>query len=234
MIASWAIGFVICLVPSAGPSWVQFLSLSLAHPWSILTYAWTFRGVGEVIGLFMTCYFLINLSSTLQSMTKWTGLLALYLVGTIVFGLCGLLGAQLTGSPVPLFGPYLVAGLIVVLWCSLNRAQRIMIYWVIPMPAPFLAALTVLGTLLFFGREQPIVGVLLAAPLAASYFFADKVVSLMKGMPVISPEAKKQKVKDIEFDEYMTKVRQKESDRAERDRLRALFENSFKDDEPEP
>jgi hypothetical protein len=104
---------------------------------------------------------------------------------------------------------------------------------VVPLQAKWLALITALIDMFTFGAGQPIVGVMAVVPCAVGFFHGSGSVFRPKSKMVVSGRG--QRAQDPkEFEGYIDKVRSREKERIEREKLRKLFESSVGDESSDP
>ncbi|MGV3614587.1 MAG: hypothetical protein ACO1SV_04545 [Fimbriimonas sp.] len=222
---------------------------SLARPWSFLTYPWAFNpfaGSLSLICYLLLLFWLYSVGPGLEREMGTSRFAGFWVFFTVLPALLMWLGAQTMGRNAFLFegGPFLPEAAVTVAWCFRNMHQRIMLYGVLPVPAPWLAALTAFATLMLHGSPNPMIGLLATAPLALAMLFAQNKLPIpfaaryagsaggfggfgtaKKKGPVHATRAQAQ------YDEaYYDDVLRRERERDERERLRKLFESSLNDD----
>lgn len=214
---------------------------SLSRPWSFLTYPWAYSPLTN--SLSMVCFFfmLMWLFSVGPGLEREMGsgrFAAFWAAFTVVPGILMWLvgGFGLYG------GPFIPEAAITIAWCFRNRGQSINLYGILPVPAPWLAAITAFGTLMVHGSQNPLFGVAATAPLALAMLFAQDRLPIAfgggrgrSGFGGFGGARVKTKVHanraQAQYDEaYYDDVLRREKERDERERLRKLFESSLKDD----
>lgn len=112
-----------------------------------------------------------------------------------------------------------------------NQPNTEICFWGISVKFKWIALVKAAIVVFIYGSGMPLYGLMISLPLIGAWFYgANKIPGLTFGKSPI--ETSKQKKKENrEFDEYMGKVRVKEKDRAEQERLRKLFEGSIGDDD---
>lgn len=202
----------------------------LAQPWTALTYPLSSTGNGrEILFVFITCWWLSMVAGALEARLKTAGLLAasgmLLLVSAGAFVLSGFLVPTSA-----LAGTSLLIGALTVLWGVQNKDHQVLLMFVIPIKAIWLAAVTAVIVLFGYGTTHPVAGLFALIPLAVAYVWGSGLVKLPK--PDGIKEAKAKKKQSADFDNFMDDVRRREKEREEKEQLRRLFERSLRDDDP--
>jgi hypothetical protein len=128
-----------------------------------------------------------------------------------------------------------------VAWCFRNAGQSVNLYGILPIRAPWIAAITAASLLFSYGAVNPLLGLLAVAPLFVAMLFAQNKLPIAFGAGRSSGgfgfggATSKKKVHatraQAQYDEaYYDDVLRREQERDERERLRKLFESSLKDD----
>lgn len=210
---------------------------AFSRPWTLLTYPWAYSPFTDGLSLMFFFFMLIWLYSVGPGLERemGSGRFAAFwgfftLIPAILMSLVG--GFALYG------GPFIPEAAVTIAWCFRNRGQSIALYGVLPVPAPWLAAITAFSTLMVHGAQNPLFGIAATAPLALAMLFAQNKLPIAFGGGRTSGGGfRQQKVKvhanraQAQYDEsYYDDVLRREKERDERERLRKLFENSLKDD----
>lgn len=200
------------------------------HYWSVLTHPFVFTGAGgQAIWLLFSLLWLHNFGRQIESREGGRALLAVFFAGAVLHGvLAWALFAALVKSGT-WFGPFLAISFVTIYAAGANPRAQVSIMGLVTISMKVLAMGIAVLDVLYVGTSFPIIGLAVCCPLALAWFWGGKGTRLPQRP---SKEAKK---KNAEFDEFMGKVRKREQDRDEQERLRKLFEGSLSDDkDPEP
>src|SRR5207253_10005279 len=151
---------------------------------------------------------------------------AMTLVPSLMFFVCYLL---LHMDPrVPVYGLYLPVAGITLAWATRHPNQSMLFMLVIPILAKWLGVLTVVLIVFGYGFPNPPVGLFAGVHLLLAYMYAaNRIPKLAYGGGGV--RTKKQRwLPSEEDDRYLGDVKNRQSERAERERRRNLFEGSLK------
>jgi len=227
-----AVAFLLSWVPSTG-AWMA-ANLALAVPqmsaWQLITYPLFIGNAGGILlCLFFAAWWLLMIGQSLESGIGSRAMTFLLLLATVVGGVFFWIGAAVAQTPGILFGPFLAISYLTVVWASRNPDQTIMLMMIIPIKAKYLALLTTALVLFGYGAGAPLLGIFVALPMAAAWFWGATRLSALAGMPSLNADAKRKQRDEREFRGYIDDVRKREQEREERERLRKLFEDSVSD-----
>lgn len=225
-------GFLLSWIPSVGEVLRYWLAFDPARvlPWTPITYPFVTDGNGGGILFFilgMLWWYWVG--SGLERTTGPWGLLLNFLAASFLEALMCLFASML-GMRAGLMGQFLPVSFMTVAFCARDPESQIQFWGIIPVKYKILALITGLIVVFGFGTGQPILGLMVGAPLVLAWFYgAGKLPVTLAGSSVDRNIDKRRENK--EFDEFMTKVKSKEKEREERDRLRKLFEDSMSKDD---
>jgi hypothetical protein len=204
---------------------------SMQRPWTLITYPY---GVirADLLWFFVGLFILYQFGSSLERETGPFGIVALFFVSTVVGGLFYLLGSLIAGGPAPA-QPWLDLpdAFLFTCWAARNRSATVMFMFVIPIRATWLGLIGAGFIVVEYGWNAPIVGIVTAASLSLAWFYGlGRLPGLPFGnVPDLTSKVEKKK-DDREFARFMDDVKAREKERAEKERLRKLFESSLDDD----
>lgn len=206
-----------------------------SHPWGVLTYP--FSSTGNGLGLFwflLALYWLFWVGTSAEGDLGTPKFVAFFFVASILAAAFIWLGIALLGlaarGPV-LGGLELPIAALTVAWGVRHLHESILLFAVIPVPGWLLAWLTVALTLFGFGSMfgAPVMGVFACLHLGAAWLFAsNRIPALEYGRG--SSRERQLKATERMNKPYYEDVRKREQERADRERLRKLFEGSMGDD----
>ncbi|MFM9873700.1 MAG: hypothetical protein ACKVQS_09585 [Fimbriimonadaceae bacterium] len=235
LIIALAIGFIASWLALPSNVLEKFFAIWFDQPqiWQFLTYPFVSDGHG--FGLF---FFLIQLiwlyqcGGAIEQRYGYKTLLGNFLFSTISFGIFGLIGSKIIPQSLPVLSdPWLPIAYIIVLFCA-TRPEEQFCFWGISVKYKWLALLMGAFAIFGYGTGAPLFGVLIAIPILFAWFYGqNKVPGITLGQNYFTTKAEKKK-SNRDFDEFRSKVRDKEKDRLEKERLRKLFEGSLNDQDP--
>ncbi len=237
---------IISLIAALGTSFVvswmsqgRYLGLDLifdpttvAHePWNLLLYPFGNLGDGRnLVSMVLTCLWLYSIGSSVEQDLGIKRTFAFWFASTLIGSLCFWVGFALVGGVRPiLFGPLVPIVCFTVAWGTRAPEAIVRLMAVFPIKAKYLAWMSV--AVLFFGTNNPPLAPFAALACLATWAFAAEKIPFL-------PYSARRKVKATttsfrdqrEFETYIDKVKTKEKERAEKERLRKLFESSIDDD----
>ncbi len=196
--------------------------------WKFVTYPLVFER-GAILSLLfsgLVAYWTANaLTARLGAVGTWKA----WLLASALGGVLWLMGGLLSGA-VALFGPNLPLAAFLCLWAAWNKSAKVMLFMIIPVPAPLIAAVSVLGVLVSFGMQNPLAGVLPALVPVAYWLYGDGKLKL----PGFATQAgRSDKRRTMNLQAHVDEAKRREIEREERERLRRLFEASLEEDPPD-
>ncbi len=216
----------------SNPFW-KYLSYSpdLSMPWTLFTYPFV-RGIDAVIWFALACWITYQFLSDLEKRLGLWGTVAFFFSVTFLGGLCYFLGTVVFGPSMILPSLNLPLEFIIFTWCLVNPSAQIMLMMLVPVPTRVLMWLCVAGVVIEYGWGNPYVGFVTALPLPLLWLYATNRIPIMRfgDVPNLAPKQQEKK-ENKEFDRFMGDVKRREQERAEKERLRKLFESSLSDDD---
>jgi|CXWL01.1.fsa_nt_gi membrane associated rhomboid family serine protease len=194
-------------------------------PWQMLTYS--FVPTFDLIGVIFSSMWIWNIGTSVErDLGSKRYLLVLFLY-SVLAALCLWAGSMITGFPGVLAGTWGLLSCITVLWGTRYPELTTLFMFVIPIKAKWLALLS-LG-LVFFG-SHPALAVFAALPLILAALFARDQLPIKYGTgSSYAMRATKTRSGMSTSPEFIEDVRKREQERADRERLRKLFEGGMID-----
>lgn len=215
------------------PVWENLAYTSdLSKPWTLLTYPFGVLLSG-VFWFAISCWILYQFMSDIERRLGPWGVTIFFFAMTFLGGLGYFIGTVIASGP-SMIQPRLDLPLEVVIftWALLNWGATIKLFMIIPVPASVIAYLCLAAVVIEYGLGSPLVGVFAALPILVSWLYVTNRISFMRfGQVPDLASAKQAKKETKEFDTYMDKVRAREQDRKEKDKLRKMLESSLQDDD---
>ena len=148
------------------------------RPWSLLT--WPLVAESSIINLLFSSMWAFTMGGSLER--SWGGrrYAAFFFVCAALTAMTLWAGMRLLAAPIFASGLWLALAAPTVAWCLINRRETILLSFVLPVPAPVLAWLTV-GLTFFFISSQgghPLLGLFAVSGCAAAYLYVRNGVSL--------------------------------------------------------
>ncbi|MBS1724881.1 MAG: rhomboid family intramembrane serine protease [Armatimonadetes bacterium] len=205
----------------------------LSRPWSVLTFPFACAGTGrEFFGILCSVLWLSFVGTWAERALGRFHLLAWFFGTAVAAAFLAYLVALATGVPASLYTAWIPVAALTGLWAGHNPSQRVLFMFVINIEAKWLALISGLVVMFAHGTGLPILGIAVALPVLVAWF-AGKGAFVRSSREVVSGRGQKaQSAK--EFDEFIEKVRGKEKEREERDRLRRLLEGTPSDGSSDP
>ena len=235
-------GLVIAIVGIFLLAWTQIIPKGLAvyylgfnsalvaqKPWSLLTFPFASAGTSdEVIGILFLCWWLWFVGGAVERDLGPGRFLTVWAVISVLCALCVWLGAVVLQLPGSSAGAWTCVAGLTVMWGTRNPSTTILLMFIIPISGKWLAWLS--AALVFFQTEPHQLAPFAAFPLLLAYLFA------ANKLPVTYSRHDRRYIasakKTDRYDrKYYEEVRKREQERAERERLRKLFESSVNDDD---
>jgi hypothetical protein len=205
---------------------------TLTKTWTLFTYPYG-SPMENLFWFFIGCFILAQFASSLERETGPWGIIAMFFTYTLIGGVVYYIGTLIAGSATPI-KPWLDLpdAFIFVTWAARNRTATVMFMFVIPIRAHWLAVISVGFVLVEYGYAVPLVGIVTAASLGVAWLYGLEKIPWLKfgDVPNLAPKQQEKK-ENKEFDRFMGDVKRREQERAEKERLRRLFESSLSDDD---
>ncbi len=203
-----------------------------ARPWSFLTYpiAVDLGGGYGFLSVVFSCWWLYFIGGEVERDLGHARFGIFWGLMTIIPALVMWAAMLIIGVMIPLIFMFLPLSGVTVAWCTRNPNSVINIMLVIPIKAKWLGWLTAGFVLFGYGFGHPMLGVFACLHLFIAWAYAmNRIPGLAYGKAVFT--RKREGWKPIEKnDTYFADVKRREIERAERERLRKLFEGSLNDD----
>lgn len=217
-----------------GLQWLAYTTeAGMGRPWTLVTYPFYSTGAGQGFLFFVIlCLWLWGIGGDLERRVGAQRYLLIWFGATVVGALAVSLAAAIMGlSMVVLAGTLIPLGAVTVAWGVSNPSAMIQLMFVLPITGKWLAWLTY-GIVVFgVGSDTgaPAAGLFAAIPLALAHVY---VLGRLPGLD-FQQSGKAQRIRNAprQDEGYFDDVKRREKERAERERLRKLFEGSIQDDD---
>ncbi|MCX7800401.1 MAG: rhomboid family intramembrane serine protease [Fimbriimonadales bacterium] len=197
---------------------------ALERPWAFLSYPFA-MGRGDLLAALFGCLWLYGIGGQLERTWGRPRFLGFFFAMAALGALAFWVGGFLLGTGSVLAGPWMPLAAITVAWGTLFPNQPVTFMFVLPLTGRWLAWLSAI--LVFFSSPNPAMALFACTPLALAWAYAGgRLGSLGSARPT---ERSWRGTRDDP--RYREDVRRRERERAERERLRRLFENSVRDEE---
>lgn len=168
LIAANAATFLADFVARAPVERLAFLpSEFLARPWTAFTYP--LLGSGNILWLLLGSYIFWLFGGSLERAWRWRDYAIFVVMSTVVPAISVWLGSAVVGWGMPLAGLWLPVAAATVAWAAVNPSERVLLYFMIPVPARWLAVIAV--AFVVFSVQFPM-GVLAAAGCGVAWWYA--------------------------------------------------------------
>lgn len=228
-----AVNFLINWLSGGRDAWNALLTFTpgtaLSLPWTLLTWPISAEAP-DFIGTVFMCYWMWVIGGMVERELSSLRYSVFLLVMALIPALMMLLALPILGDSRALWGLYLLAAAVTIAWATRNPNQTMLFMMVVPIAAKWLAWLTV-GIVIFgYGFPKPVLGLLAAVHLLVAYLYAaNKIPFLQWGRAAFVQNRQGWKPQERD-NRYFDEVRKREQERAERERLRKLFEGSLGED----
>jgi hypothetical protein len=204
----------------------------LTRPWTVITYVFADQFLGDVqqlIWLVILMGWMLLSCASVERTIGTAKYVALWVITSILPALCFGLGANFLHLPIILYGPFFPIAAISFVWALNNKSFSLYLFF-IPISGLVLCYLIPLGILFGYGMGAPMLGLFACLYLIPAYFYGSNRIPFLlyevRGYQNYKP-SKAQKQKEAN---YFSEVDKRKQERAERERLRKLFESSLDDD----
>lgn len=233
LIAAIVFGFLYVWGSELNPRVIEnlaFSPLTIAQkPWTLLTYPFVGR---DALGVIFSCLWLWGIGQVVERELGTPKFLGTWFTFQFLAAGMFLVGMLAVRGPRPELAGEIFASAWVpilamtVIWATRYPNVEIMFMFVVRIAAKWVALISV--AILFF-TYPPILAPFVALPLALAYMFAADMLPIRYSQRAVATAAPSKTQVKKEKD-YFDKVHAREQERAERERLRKLFESSLKDD----
>lgn len=221
--ATWTlIGIVVggFLLTYAFPQLIEQLIPTMQTPWGILTYPMVALGGWELLYTVLSALWLYFCAGWLELKLGTRSLLIHALVFTVFFGVCAIALQQANlGDMYP--GPFMLVAALTVLMAAYVPEMVIRLCGILPIKMLYIGLLSTAMVFFYNGDINRIGGILLTIPIGLIWLYG------MGKLHVPSPKKQTERAKNRDFDQFYSKVRTREKEREEREKLRKLFESSY-------
>ena len=216
---------------SGGGNWNGVVSFRPAFslPWTFLTYPFA-ANPADVIGIFFMIYWMWIIGAQVERDLGTGKYLAFFGAMTAIPATMMWICLLTTGHASALYGLYLPVAGITIAWATRNPNASMLFMLIIPILAKWLGWLTAALVVFGYGYPNPPVGLFAGVHLLLAHLFAAQRVPLLTYGKDGGKVKKQQWLPREKDDNYLLDVKNREIERAERERLRKLFEGSLKDD----
>lgn len=168
LIAANAVTFLAAFVAGAPVDRLAFFPPEfLDRPWTVLTYP--LAGSGNILWFVIGGYVLWLFGGSLERAWRWRDYTIFLVATAVVPAISVWLGGALTGRVMVLTGLWLPLAAATVAWAAINPHERVLLYFIIPLEARWLAAVVV-ALVVFFARFP--LGVFAAAGCGVAWWYA--------------------------------------------------------------
>jgi len=224
------IGFLVSFATN-GQSGFEELAFNssdvLGKVWTFVTYPFAYPPQAFIAVLFL-CLWLFGIGSIIErDLSIWRYVIFWLLMTAAGAGMLWV-GSVLTGVYAPLHGAFIPIAALTVAWGTRYPEQPVTFMFILPLAAKWLAWIS--AALVFFGTVVQLAP-FTALPLVLAWAFAS---DRLPGIPYsprsrgASYESKRQKKAHRDFAD---RVKNREKEREERERLRRMFESSLHEDD---
>ena len=202
-----------------------------SRPWTILTYPFAYMFLGNVNAIIWLLVLLSWMSLTCTGVERTIGTpkyAALWIALTVLPGLLYALGANAVFGAWLLSGPFFPIAGVSFIWARTHKDFQLTLMFA-PITGLWISWIIVAGVVFGYGMGAPILGAIAGLYLIPCYLYAENKIPFLpyeiKGYQY--RPSKQQKEKEAN---YFADVADRRRQRAERERLRKLFESSLDDD----
>ncbi len=213
-----------------------------SNPWQLITYPFAYTPLADALAfMFFVCLiaWMVFAGMTVEREIGSLRFAILWLLMSLIPALLVGIYASVGGSALGFGGPFLPAAGLTVAWCTRYAKDTILLYGFIPMSGKWVAWITAAMVFFLYGAMRPEYGILAAGPLVLAWLYAANRLPIPYGRVGgfgdglgRSGRTHKENLKRTERMDraYYDDVKRREQERAEREKLRKLFESSMDDD----
>lgn len=205
-----------------------------SSPWQLVTYSFAFDPLSNALNLMFFSILMVWMFFAGSFVEREIGpgrFVLLWLVSSAAPALLIGIYASAAGIKFGIGGPFLAVDGITVAWCARNATSSVLLYGVLPVAGKWLAWISAGSIFFLYGAGNPIFGILATAPLILPWLYAsNRIPNLAYGNQGGRTPQQNLKRHERMDSKYFDEVKKREQERAEREKLRKLFENSMNDD----
>lgn len=203
---------------------------ALSAPWTFVTYP--FFTTRDFIGILFLCLWLWSVGGTIEHELGPRRYIAIWLSASVFCALGLWIGALILNRNAFLTSAWSPVAALTVIWGTRYADVPIRFMFVLSLTGKWVAWIS--AGLLFFSTEPPELAPFAALPLVLAYLYAANKLAFLPYGGSISLRGRGRATsgtRRIYREEYYDDVKRREQQRAEKERLRKLFESSI--DEPD-
>jgi len=213
------------------------------QPWQLVTYPFAYTPLTDAIAfMFFVCLiaWMIFAGMTVEREIGSPRFAIMWIAMSIAPALLIGVYSSIARLSFGFGGPFLPAAGLTIAWCTRYASEQILLYGFIPMAGKWVAWITAAMVFFLYGAMRPEFGILAAGPLVLPWLYAanrlpfpyGRVGSFGSGWGRSSKGTRDENLKRHEKmdKKYYEDVKKREQERADRERLRKLFESSMNDD----
>ena len=204
--------------------------------WTAFTYPWGSFGVEVIIFFLMGLLWLYSIGGDVEREVGPRFYAALFFVMTLLGAIGVTIGGAVMNTKGMAMGDLIPACGITCVWAS-RRPNTMASFFGIPIAAKWIGGLAVLMVLIPYGKSAPLMGLFAALPCLVGWLFGSGKLPIRfpnqwgSSTSTAHGKTKAERAKEQrEFEGFIDNVRAREQERAEKERLRKLFESSLDDD----
>jgi membrane associated rhomboid family serine protease len=211
--------------------WIFTTGAAWSKPWTLLSYPYI--GNQGFVGLLFLCLWIWGMGASVEREIGSRAFLSVWLVFSAICALGLWVGSALLGRPAGLAGGWVPVAALTVVWGTRKASAQVVLMFVLPITGKWLAWLS--AGLVFFSVTPPAMAPFAAAPLLLAYLYAANKLPFFaySGAPRAMRGINAAGTRRVFKQEYYDEVKRREKSRAEKERLRKLFESSKADDPDE-
>ncbi|MCC6404138.1 MAG: hypothetical protein IT207_09020 [Fimbriimonadaceae bacterium] len=216
------VGFLVSWLPGIGDAWRDALvsrpDRFAPHTW--VTYSVAFPGfsVFELLGLVWLFFVVRMVASRVGDRRTY----AMLLIGAALPAALSYALHAWVPAPV-LFGTFVPSAMLTAYVAAKDPKAPVLLFGIVPLTMTWIAILAVAALVINYGSGSPLSGVVLASPAVAFWIYGSNRFPMPSGRRVQSGRGGMTK-SPREFDEFLSKVREREQARKEEEALRSLLE----------
>ena len=210
---------------------ILFLPGFPPQPWTFVTYPFAIQiSPLALLNVVLACWWLYSMGGSVERELGSTRFAIFWVAMSVIPALLIWAGVSMLGLQYELAFLFLPLSAVTIAWATRNPMAIVTFMMIIPIQGRWLGWLTAGLVLFIFGVPHPQLGLIACIHLVLTYLYAANYIPFLPYGTARYVRNKEHWKKSERDDSYLRNVKEREMERAERERLRKLFEGSLSED----